>query len=199
MRRTTRRMTLATVGLIAVSATALGGASMAALSQSGQSVASSRVAGEPGATQSTAAPRPTRLAVPTIGVDDALVDLGAGAGNTMQLPPYGSPGWFTGSVAPGATGAAVITGYIGNSDKPGPFVKLADLRMGAAISVTRADGSIADFTVTDIKAYDPGSLPLKEIYSARRPVVRIVTTGGSLRPGEPNRNVVVTGEMTGIR
>lgn len=195
------RTTLATIGLVAVSATAFGGASMAALShgQGGSAAAPSYVADARARSSQAPISEPTALSIPAIGVHQSLVRLDVEAGNTMQLPPYTGVGWFTGSKEPGAPGAAVIAGYIGNADKPGAFVNLAKLVRGADIAVSRQDGSIADFTVTGIAAYAPGKLPLDQIYAAPGPTLRIVTTGGALRPGEPNRNVVVTSELSRIR
>lgn len=195
------RTTLATIGLVAVSATAFGGASMVALSHGqGGAATPSYVADDRGArTTQPAMSEPSSVSIPSIGVRDRLVRLQVQAGNTMQLPPYGGVGWFTGSAQPGAPGAAVVAGYIGSPDKPGAFVNLAKLGRGDRIAVARQDGSTAEFTVTDIRAYAPGKLPLDQIYAASSPTLRIVTTGGSLRPGEPNRNVVVTSVLSGIR
>lgn len=194
------RRTLATIGLVAVSATAFGGASMAALSHGqGGAATPSYVADSAAPSPQPPVSEPTALSIPSIGVSQQLVRLQVQGGNTMQLPPYGGVGWFTGSAQPGAPGAAVVAGYIGSPDKPGAFVNLAKLGRGDRIAVARQDGSTAEFTVTDIRAYAPGKLPLDQIYAASSPTLRIVTTGGSLRPGEPNRNVVVTSVLSGIR
>lgn len=202
MRRQTRRRTsLALVGLVAVGATIAGGAGLSFVATGGQHTAPPPTATASARTssQQVRAPRPTRLSIPAIGVRHRINRLGSTVNGTIELPPYAGLGWFTGSVAPGAEGAAIVTGYIGNRAQPGALAGLGRLRRGDRISVRREDGSVADFAVDDIESYAPRELPLRELYHASRPTLRIVTTGGALRPGLPNRNVVVSATLTGIR
>lgn len=200
-RQTRRRTSLALVGLVAVGATIAGGAGLSVVATGGQDAAPTPTATTSARTssQGVPTPRPTRLSIPSIDVRDRIARLGSTVDGTIELPPYAGLGWFTGSVAPGAKGAAIVTGYIGNENRPGALAGLARLRRGDRVSVRRDDGSVADFAVDDIKSYAPHELPLRELYDAARPTLRIVTTGGALRPGLPNHNVVVSATLTGIR
>lgn len=200
-RRNRRRASLAIVGLVAVGATIAGGAGLSFVATSDQNSAPRPTTTTTARTssQSVRIHRPTRLSIPSIGVDERLARLGSTVEGTMELPPYAGLGWYTGSAAPGAAGAAIVTGYIGDDARPGALAELGRLRRGDRVSVRRDDGSIADFAVVEIHGYAPHELPLRELYAANRPTLRIVTTGGSLRPGLPDRNIVVSAALTGIR
>lgn len=200
-RQTPRRTSLALVGLVAIGATIAGGAGLSVVATGGQhtGLAPTDTPTAHTSSQRLRTPRPTRLSIPAIDVRHRISRLGSTVDGTIELPPYAGIGWFTGSVPPGAEGAAIVTGYIGNQARPGALAGLGRLRAGDRISVRRQDGSIADFRVNDIESYAPRQLPLRDLYHAARPTLRIVTTGGALHPGLPNRNVVVSATLTGIR
>lgn len=142
-----------------------------------------------------------KLVIPAMGVRTHLVKLGSSFDKTMELPPQQGAGWFTGSVSPGQPGVTIVTGFIkGKSQKPGVFARLGDLAKGDKIKVTRTDGDAAVFKVTDIKAYASGNFPTERVYaSSKTPLIRLVTTGGSLKPGNPAGNMVVYGRLASFK
>ena len=137
--------------------------------------------------------RPVTLAIPRIGLTTPLVTLDATREGMMELPPVKRAGWYTGSVTPGEIGIAVVAGYIRRSTTaPGIFKDLNRLRTGDHLVVDRADGSSADFRVTRIESYDKGAFPTAQVYAGGdEPELRLVTTGGALRSGDPLGNVAV--------
>ncbi len=126
---------------------------------------------------------PVRVEVPSIGVDAALMELGKQANGEIETPPgeTGSPGgWYKYSPTPGQTGSAVILGHVNTTNSSeGLFYRLHELIPGQTVTVTRADGTAAVFTVDKIDVYHKATFPTVEVYrNAARPEVRLITCGG---------------------
>lgn len=143
---------------------------------------------------------PRQLAIPSIGVRKKLVELSVAQDRTMELPPTDGVGWYDGSASPGDPGAAVVTGFIRVGGHRGALARLSELRPGSKVSILRSDGAYAIYTVDRIDSYSPDEFPVSQVYGATtRPTLRIVTTGGTLRPGDPAGNVVVYGSLSRIQ
>ncbi|MDP9435388.1 MAG: class F sortase, partial [Actinomycetota bacterium] len=126
--------------------------------------------------------RPLTLSVPSIGVrDSALIDLGKEADGSLEVPEdYGQAGWFSPGPAPGQFGPAVIAGHVDSKDGPGIFYRLGELRPGATVTVTRADGSTARFQVDKVERYPKDRFPTVAVYgdTTHRAELRLITCGG---------------------
>jgi hypothetical protein len=124
---------------------------------------------------------PTRLQVPAVGVDSALMSLGLQRDGTLEVPPAGFPaGWYTGSPAPGEVGPAIIAGHIDWGGGPGVFFHLRDLRRGDRIIVTRSDGSLATFQVTAVKRFRKTAFPTALVYgNIDHAGLRLISCGGA--------------------
>jgi hypothetical protein len=124
--------------------------------------------------------RPVRIAVPSIGVDASLTRLGISGDGAIEVP--GNPvqaGWLDTSPAPGQQGPSVIAGHVDSTTGPAVFYRLSDLKVGAAIEVTRANGSTVRFTVDGVKAYAKNAFPTRETYGpVPGAAVRLITCGG---------------------
>jgi hypothetical protein len=125
-------------------------------------------------------PKPTRLAIPAIGVRTSLIRLGITGRGTLQVPvSAAAPGWFTGSPRPGGIGASIIAGHIDSYSGPGVFFRLRDLHRGDKVYVSRANGSVATFRVTAVRTYAKDRFPTAAVYG---PVpdaeLRLITCGG---------------------
>lgn len=120
--------------------------------------------------------------------------LGLEADGTMEVPPEGFPaGWYTGAPTPGEMGPAVIAGHV---DWLGPavFHDLAQLKVDDHITVTRADGSIAVFEVTQVGQYPKTEFPTGLVYGQIEYAgLRLITCGGvfNTATGHYLDNVVV--------
>lgn len=143
----------------------------------------------------------TRLVIPTIDVKTRLVRLGTAKTNTIELPPPDRAGWYKAAAAPGQEGVCILAGYIQRSaEQPGVFLNLRRLAKGDVIRVERADGKVASYDVTSIATYAAGKFPTQQFYaSTGEPLLRIVTTGGRLRPKAPQGNVVIEAELVDVR
>lgn len=137
---------------------------------------------------------PAGIRIPAIGVDTQLAKLGLQKDKkTMQLPSTPTrPGWYDRSPSPGEIGPSIIAGFIRTPKQPGVFSKLGKLERGDQLMVRRGDDQVAVFKVDKIKVYPKGKLAVDEVYaSPRKPVLRIVTTGGTMHPDDKPGNVVV--------
>lgn len=123
---------------------------------------------------------PVRLEIPSIGVDSPLMDLGLRADGSMEVPPGGFPaGWYTGAPTPGELGPAIIAGHV-DWNGPGVFFHLRDLKVGDDIAVTREDGSIATFRVTQVSQFPKDEFPTDQVYGDIAGAgLRLITCGGS--------------------
>jgi len=143
-------------------------------------------------------PVPIGLDIPAVGIHTELIRLGLHRDGTVQVPPLVSDapaGWYENSASPGEAGAAVLLGHVDSArDGPAVFYRLSALRRGDAISVRRADGTVARFTVTTVSLYPKSDFPTRLVYgSTPYPALRLVTCGGSFdrRRGTYRDNVVV--------
>lgn len=127
---------------------------------------------------------PTRLDIPAIGVSTPLMALGLNDDGTIAVPPLRTDapaGWYRYLATPGETGSAVILGHVDTArDGPAVFYRLRDLQPGDRITVQRADGRRAAFTVDRVAEYAKADFPAAAVYgSADRPVLRLITCGGT--------------------
>lgn len=146
---------------------------------------------------------PTRIEIPSIGVDSKLMGLGLDQTGAMQVPPGGFPaGWYTGAPTPGEDGPAVIAGHVDWDGEPGVFFDLRNVEEGAAISVTRQDGTVAQFEVTRISAFAKAEFPTELIYgSLDYPGLRLITCGGAFDESADSYddNIVAFATLVGSR
>lgn len=150
-----------------------------------------------------AASTPVRLNVPRLGVDQDLLSLGLNADGTVAVPPLSQvqvPSWYDRSPTPGALGPAAIYGHIDSAQYGrGVFYDLGAMRPGDPISVTRADGTVAVFTVSAVREYKKQSFPTLEVYgNIDHAGLRLITCGGPFdaTTGSYLDNIVVYAQLT---
>jgi sortase (surface protein transpeptidase) len=127
---------------------------------------------------------PVSLTIPLIGVQSNLITLGLQSDGQLQVPSTTSvAGWYTGSPRPGSVGSSIIVGHIDNTSGPGVFYRLNTLTKGDKIYVKRADGTLAEFSVTSVQSYLKDHFPTEDVYG---PVpdaeLRLITCGGTFDP-----------------
>ncbi|MFC8718636.1 class F sortase [Kitasatospora sp. NPDC057198] len=145
---------------------------------------------------------PIRLRVPSLGIDTALLPLALAPDGTLTPPPPeqgDTAGWYAAGTSPGEKGTAIITGHVDTPDGPAVFYPLSRLRPGAAVTVDRADGTTAAFTVDRVVNYPKAAVP-DEVYApAARPELRLITCGGPFdrTRGGYQDNTVVYAHLAG--
>ena len=133
------------------------------------------------------ASKPTRVAISRIGINTPLMELGLNPDGTPEVSPLdrdAPAGWYRGSPTPGEQGPAVILGHV-NTVKAGPvvFYRLGETRPGDTVTVSRADGSTATFTVDRVASLPKDGFPDLEVYgNTTRAEIRLITCGGVFDP-----------------
>lgn len=138
---------------------------------------------------------PSRITIKRLQLKANVVELRASAdGTTLTLPPLHQTGWDATSVTPGEAGITVVTGYIARtSTQPGVLRGLGRLKGGDVVSIERKDRKRVDYRVTAIDYYPQGKFPAEQVFpKTSRTELRLISTGGPLRKGDPLGNAVVT-------
>jgi LPXTG-site transpeptidase (sortase) family protein len=139
--------------------------------------------------------RPVSLTIPLIGVKTNLITLGLASGGAMQVPSsVAVAGWYTGSPRPGSIGSSVIVGHVNSTSAHGVFYRLDELKAGDDVYIKRADGTTAEFRVTEIKQYLKDEFPTQTVYGPTPDAeLRLITCGGAFdsATGHYLSNIVV--------
>ncbi len=159
------------------------------------------VRAEPGSATEDVVARPTRLAIPAIGVATPLITLGLNTDQTVEVPVNPDrAGWYRLGPAPGSPGSAVILGHVDSVDGPAVFFRLRTLATGTQIVVDHADGSRSRFAVRSITTYANDDFPAERVYRNQGPpTLTLVTCGGAYDKarGGYQANVVVSAAFVG--
>jgi sortase (surface protein transpeptidase) len=138
---------------------------------------------------------PTRVRIPSIGVDSSLQELGRAPDQTIEVPADpGTAGWWSGGPRPGSTGPAVLVGHVDSRTGPAVFFRLGELQPGDEVFVDRADATTARFVVSSLGRYEKALFPSDLVYyPTLEPEIRLVTCGGPFDPstGHYRDNLVV--------
>ena len=136
-----------------------------------------------------AAAKPTRLVIPTIGVNALVESLGVLPNGDLATPrerPWADVGWYASGPIPGEPGSAVIDGHL---DRPGGnpavFWRLRDLHVGNEVLVMDAQGKTILFRVTRVVLYPPQDAPLQEIFEKNGGTyLNLITCAGDWIPSQ---------------
>nr|WP_254711920.1 class F sortase [Streptomyces sp. TRM64462] len=150
---------------------------------------------------------PRRIDIPSLGVSAPVVPRGLDATGAVEAPPYErarTVGWYGAGTAPGARGAALLVGHVDTETEPAVFSALGTVRPGAVVRVARADGTVAEFTVEDVRVSSRHAFDAHRVYGAHDPdraELRLLTCGGTFdrASGTYTANVVVSAYLTGVR
>lgn len=149
-----------------------------------------------------AASPPVHITIPAIGVNAPITGLGLNPDGTIQVPPLDNDnlaGWYTDSPDPGALGPSVILGHVDTTTRSAVFYNLGNLRPGNQISVTRADHTVAVFTVQKVGEYPKADFPTYTVYgNTDHAALRLLTCGGVFNRtiGHYDNNIVVYATLT---
>lgn len=125
---------------------------------------------------------PTYIDIPAIAVHSSIIALGKAADGTLAVPQPGpnlnKVAWYKNSVTPGQAGPSVIEGHVDTTEGPSIFFRLGALRPGNTIEITRADHSVALFTVNAVRAYPShADFPETTVFGGdlAQPTLRLIT------------------------
>lgn len=135
-----------------------------------------------------------------------LAQYGLDAQGAIAVPPSTATtpaGWYTGSPTPGQVGPSVIVGHVDSADAgPSVFYHLSELRPGDQIEVTRADHTVAVFSVDSVETYAKAEFPTLQVYgNIDHAGLRLITCGGPFiaDKGHYQDNVVAFAHLVSSR
>jgi sortase (surface protein transpeptidase) len=149
---------------------------------------------------------PTTIDIPAIDVHSPVISLGLDAHGALAVPQPGpnldKVAWYDGSVTPGEAGPSVLEGHVDSVYGPSIFFRLGAVRPGNRISVSRADGSTAVFTVNAVRAYATHQdFPALQVFGSdlANPTLRLITCSNfDSSTGHYAGNTVVYAHLTSI-
>ncbi|MEU8923328.1 class F sortase [Kitasatospora sp. NPDC048545] len=127
--------------------------------------------------------KPTRLRIPQIAVDAPFTELTLGPTGQLNAPPPNDKnlvGWYRDGVTPGERGSAVVAGHVDTTKGPAVFLLLSLLLPGNKVEVSRADGTVAVFSVDSVETFAKDAFPDKKVYGKTPDAqLRLITCGGA--------------------
>lgn len=126
---------------------------------------------------------PTHLAIPSIGVDAPLEQVGLTADRTVESPQqWMDAAWYDLGYQPGATGNAAIIGHLDSTTGPAVFWRLGALQPGAKVLVDDGTTTLT-FLVQSTATYADGQSPMQHIYGpSDMPRLNLITCTGDWNP-----------------
>ncbi len=144
---------------------------------------------------------PVSIRIPSLHVFSRLEDLGVDDDGVMEVPAEpANAGWYELGPSPGALGPAVVAGHVTWNQAPAVFFRLAELRPGDVVQVTRTDDVVADFEVTRVARYPKTAFPTDMVFGAiDHAGLRLITCGGDYEQAAHRYtdNVVAFARLTG--
>jgi sortase (surface protein transpeptidase) len=159
----------------------------------------------PATAPSDASAAPTRVRIPSVGVDAAIVPVGVDGRGFVVIPrEVRQVGWYRFGPAPGdPAGAAVFAGHVDTRQQgAGALFPLRSVDVGDRITVT-ADGRDLEYRVVGKQTIVKQRLPVEELFARDgAPRLVLITCGGPFvrELGSYRDNlVVVATPMAGSR
>ena len=144
---------------------------------------------------------PVSIGIPRLHVFSRLEDLGVDDDGVMEVPAEpANAGWYELGPSPGALGPAVVAGHVTWNQAPAVFFRLAELRPGDVVQVTRTDDVVAVFEVTRVARYPKTAFPTDMVFGAiDHAGLRLITCGGDYEQAAHRYtdNVVAFARLTG--
>ncbi|MFE6053012.1 class F sortase [Kitasatospora sp. NPDC056446] len=126
---------------------------------------------------------PVRLKIPQIAVDAPFTELTLSPAGQLNAPPPDDKnlvGWYRDGVTPGERGSAVVAGHVDTTKGPAVFLLLSLLLPGNKIEVSRADGTVAVFSVDTVETFAKDAFPDQKVYGRTTDAqLRLITCGGT--------------------
>lgn len=143
---------------------------------------------------------PQRLIIPSVDITMPVKATGVTEDGQMELPSDPREiGWYRFGALPGdSQGSTVLGGHVDSRALgTGPLARLAQVDVGARITVTPADGQRVRYRVTSVERISKAALPVDRLFDPTVPPrLVVVTCGGRFLPdaGGYEDNIVVIAE-----
>jgi LPXTG-site transpeptidase (sortase) family protein len=152
------------------------------------------------ASQVAVAEYPSRIAIPSLGIDAKVQHVGiAKSGNMAPPTNFTDVGWYKYGTVPGYRGSAVFAGHVDNAlALAGVFKHLKNISVGEYIYVTNGQGQTVTFRVSNISTYDYKSVPTSYVFNQNdRARIRIITCDGAWNQSVKSydKRLVVTADL----
>ncbi|MEU9605281.1 class F sortase [Streptomyces sp. NPDC048057] len=141
---------------------------------------------------------PTRVEIPSLALAAPVTLRGAFDRAVRSAPPRIVAWHGPDGPQPGVRGVSLLLGPVDARGATAAFRDLGAARTGQRVRVVRADGSIAEFTIDDVRVVARGQYDGRKVGQPRRPgraELRLVTCGGS----DCTSRVLVSAYLTGTR
>ncbi|HSJ29506.1 MAG TPA: class F sortase [Acidimicrobiia bacterium] len=127
------------------------------------------------------APPPVAITIEGVPIETApVIPVGVEANGEMEIPGAREVGWYRFGPTPAEGGSSVLAAHIAWNGSSGVFRRLADVEIGAVVTIAYADGSSSRHRVTEIAQYAKDHLPLERVFArSGEPVLTLITCGGS--------------------
>lgn len=150
--------------------------------------------------------KPVKIMIPAIHVHSDVFPIGGDSHGGLQVPQPGpnlnNVAWYKYSPTPGQIGPAVLEGHVDTIQGPSVFLRLGALTPGDQIKISRADRSVAIFTVDAVRAYRSHSdFPTDLVYSGdlSRSTLRVITCSNfDQNTGHYVGNTIVFAHLTAL-
>ena len=141
-------------------------------------------------------PYPTRLLIPSLGINAHVQYVGLTAAGAIGAPSnFTDVAWFVRSALPGQRDVTFFDGHVDNGlGLAGVFKYLANIKKGAAINIVTKNQKTLHFIVTSSVAYNYLNVPMAALLNSKIPTIRLMTCDGIWVNGQRtyNERLVVT-------
>lgn len=133
-------------------------------------------------TSSRSVSEPTRLVIPSIGIDEELIDLGIDESNgELEVPEDADRvGWYTGGGKPGEKYPVVLAGHVDSTTGPAVFARLPELQPGQEFTVESEDGETHTYRIDEVRDVPQNAdFPTEDVYGRTdTSQIRLITCTG---------------------
>jgi hypothetical protein len=126
--------------------------------------------------------KPVKIHIPSLFVEAPFTELGLTPAGQLAAPPANDRnlvGWYKDGPTPGERGSAVVAGHVDTTTGPAVFLMLHVLLPGSTVEITRADGTLAVFSVDSVQTFPKNAFPDREVYADTPDAeLRLITCAG---------------------
>jgi sortase A len=156
------------------------------------------------ASAAIALPAPTRIRIPALQVDTAVVPVGLEPDGAMAMPSgFDTVGWYNQGSIPGSPGRATLSGHLDSKSGPAIFFTLHKLRPNDMVHVELGHGMmVATFRITQTITYAADQVPINQIFGpSKHAQLVLITCAGTFdrKAASYTERLVVYAELVELK